>query len=269
MAILAVPDSISNKHLFGPKVLIQWEIILDQKPKPKILIVEDEPASLNLLASYFETEGYDTHKAASGEAAETILSNHKIDVVLLDVNLPGMDGFTLLKEIKTNSSPGVIFVTSKKDDIDRIVGLELGADDYVTKPYNPRELLVRVRNLISRLGAQRPSEAPRVVAFGDMQLHMGRRVIKYADGSQSQLTDGEFKLLRALIERAGQVLSRDMIMNEMDGRDWFPNDRTIDVLIARVRKKLGDSRESSNFINTAHGAGYIFVGDVTTVEEQE
>ena len=244
---------------------------MEPKSKASVLIVEDETASLNLLASYFDAEGYETFKASNGESAEEILAQESVDVVLLDVNLPGRDGFTLLREIKSESSPGVIFVTSKKDDVDRIVGLELGADDYVTKPYNPRELMVRVKNLINRLGSHRPSipvkETPKILGFGDMKLHMGRRVLHYADGSHCQLTDGEFKLLKALIERAGQVLSRDMIMNEMDGRDWFPNDRTIDVLIARVRKKLGDSRENANFINTAHGAGYIFVADVVAHSE--
>lgn len=245
-------------------------IAMPSNTRSTVLIVEDEPASLNLLASYFEAEGYQTLKAVSAEAAEAIIKNHHIDVMLLDVNLPGSDGFSLLKEVRSSSDMGVIFVTRKRDDIDRIVGLELGADDYVTKPYNPRELLVRVKNLINRLHSARANvqlgDHSKVLAFGEIQLHVGRRVLRASDGTKTQLTEGEFKLLKALLDRPGEVLSRDAIMNQMDGRDWFPTDRTIDVLIARVRKKLGDSRENARFINTAHGAGYIFVAEVEQID---
>ena len=236
--------------------------------KPAILIVEDEIASMNLLASYLENEGYHTYKAVDGNAATTLLREKRIELVLLDINLPGKDGLTLLREIRVDRTLGVILVTNKKDDIDRIVGLELGADDYVTKPYNPRELVVRVRNLINRLKAtsnrQRRSthSGRKYIKFSGWTLNTGRRILIDQRNQKVQLTEGEYKLLTALINRSGEVLSRDMLMNSMEGRDWFPNDRTIDVLIARLRKKLGDNREQPSFINTAHGAGYVFVADI-------
>lgn len=241
---------------------------MDGQTKVAVLIVEDEIASLNLLASYFENEGYLTYKASNGDAATRLLDQKKINVVLLDINLPGKDGLTLLREIRSESKLGVILVSSKRDDIDRIVGLELGADDYVTKPYNPRELLVRVKNLVNRMGSARPQSETNLttnqknVRFSGWTLNTGRRLLIDQHDEKSQLTEGEYRLLAALIDRAGEVLSRDALMNQIGGRDWFPNDRSIDVLVARVRKKLGDTRDETRIINTAHGAGYIFVAEI-------
>ncbi|MEM7360947.1 MAG: response regulator [Pseudomonadota bacterium] len=236
--------------------------------KPAVLIVEDEIASLNLLASYFENDGYQTYKATDSDSASSILQENNIDVALLDINLPGKDGLTLLREIRSQSDIGIILVTSKRDDIDRIVGLELGADDYVTKPYNPRELMVRVKNLVQRIRSTGSGSAKKRLSehkhlqFAEWQLNTGRRLLTSSENEQCQLTEGEYKLLTALIDHAGEVLSRDNLMNQIGGRDWFPNDRTIDVLIARLRKKLGDTRDEARIINTAHGTGYIFVAEV-------
>lgn len=237
---------------------------------PRILIVEDEVASLNLLASYFEGENYQVFKAVDSDAAEKILSRNTIDVILLDINLPGKDGLSLTREVRGKSDVGIILVTHKNDDIDRIVGLELGADDYVTKPYNTRELFARVKNLVQRVKAN-PLSGPsglknsESVQFGNWTLHMGRRLLTHDNGEHTQLTEGEFKLLSSLINHAGTVLSCDQIMNRMERREWFPTDRTIDVMIARIRKKLGDDREQPKYINTAHGTGYIFIAEVTAV----
>jgi DNA-binding response OmpR family regulator len=236
--------------------------------QPAILIVEDETASLNLLASYFEAENYTVYKAADSDAAEAILSAKVVDVVLLDIKIPGKDGLALTREIRSNSNTGIILVTQRKDDIDKIVGLEMGADDYVTKPYNPRELLVRVKNLLIRLKSASTLDTAVIkdskeVKFGDWTMQLGRRQLVSDDGQTEQLTEGEFKLLSTLIRNAGSVLNRDQIMNRMDRRDWFPTDRTIDVLIARVRKKLGDDRTHPKYIDTARGTGYIFVAEVT------
>lgn len=240
-----------------------------KEDKPRILIVEDEVASLNLLASYFEGENYVVHKAKDGDVAEKILAKNTIDVVLLDIKLPGKDGLALTREIRSKSSVGIILVTHKSDDIDRIVGLELGADDYVTKPYNTRELFARVKNLLQRVKANPMTGASglnksQTITFGDWTLHMGRRLLTLEDGSSIKLTEGEFKLLTTLIDHAGTVLSRDQIMSSMQRREWFPTDRTIDVMITRIRKKLGDSRDDPKYINTAHGTGYIFVAEVTS-----
>ncbi len=240
---------------------------MPDKQTPRILIVEDEVASLNLLASYFEKENYVVHKAGCGDEAEKLLKRHTVDVILLDINLPGKDGLALTREIRAQSDVGIVLVTHKDDDIDRIVGLELGADDYVTKPYNIRELFARVKNLLSRVKAN-PLAGPaglktaKAVSFDHWTLHIGRRHLCSPD-EQIQLTEGEFKLLYTLINHAGTVLSRDQIMNRMERREWFPTDRTIDVMIARIRKKLGDDREQPKYINTAHGTGYVFIAEVT------
>lgn len=244
-----------------------------------ILIVEDEVASLELLGTYFSNEPFLVFKAASCAEARDILQKETISVVLLDINLPDGDGLELTKEIRKKSDLGIILVTQKKSDIDRILGLELGADDYVTKPYNIRELLVRVKNLVHRLQPRSTSSeegsvnsnqamllstpAP-LLAFGEWRLDQGRRRLVRDDETITQLTEGEFKLLLALVQNAGQVLDRDQIMNRIDRKDWNPLDRTIDVLIARLRRKLGDSRVNPRYINTAHGTGYVFIEMVTS-----
>jgi len=240
---------------------------MTDKQTPRILIVEDEVASLNLLASYFEKENYVVYKASNGDDVGKLLNQHTVDVILLDINLPGKDGLALTREIRAKSDVGIVLVTHKDDDIDRIVGLELGADDYVTKPYNIRELFARVKNLLSRVKAN-PLAGPsglktaKAIQFDRWVLHVGRRQLESSD-EQIQLTEGEFKLLYTLINHAGTVLSRDQIMNRMERREWFPTDRTIDVMIARIRKKLGDDRDKPKYINTAHGTGYIFIAEVT------
>lgn len=241
---------------------------MDASQKHSVLIVEDEIASLNLLASYFETEDYLVYKARNSSEAESHITEKSIDVILMDIKIPGKDGLALTREIRNKSDVGIILVTQKKDDIDKIVGLELGADDYVTKPYNPRELLVRVKNLIHR-SRLRPTtrqtslDGSKYVIFQPWTLHLGRRLLQKEGQSDIQLTEGEFKLLTTLIQNSGIVLSRDQIMNHMERRDWFPTDRTIDVLIARIRKKLEDDRLNPLYINTAHGTGYVFVAEVS------
>lgn len=240
---------------------------MESNKKNSVLIVEDEIASLNLLASYFETEDYLVYKARNSHEAESHIREKSIDVILMDIKIPGKDGLALTREIRNSSDVGIILVTQKKDDIDKILGLELGADDYVTKPYNPRELLVRVKNLIQRTRV-RPSKKRhslqdyKYAIFPPWTLHLGRRLLQKNGQADIQLTEGEYKLLTTLIQSPGVVLSRDQIMNHMERRDSFPTDRTIDVLIARIRKKLEDDRLNPQYINTAHGTGYVFVSEV-------
>jgi len=240
---------------------------MEAKNQSAVLIVEDEPASLNLLASYFTAENYIVYKASSSHQAEKLFSEKVIDIILMDIKIPGRTGLELTREFRSRSGVGIILVTQKNDDIDKIVGLELGADDYVTKPYNPRELTVRVRNLLERVKYRsNPGNSNfgdvKTAQFGDWTLFTGKRVLRNKAGDQARLTEGEFQLISTLIQHAGTVLNRDQIMNHMKHRDWFPTDRTIDVMIARIRKKLGDDRTNPKYINTAHGTGYIFVADV-------
>jgi len=211
--------------------------------QPHILIVEDDFASRALLVSYFESEGYRVSETDHGESLVQRVLDETINLVL-----------------------GIILVTSKGDEIDRIVGLELGADDYVTKPFNPRELLVRAKNLLWRVTDQSsPAEkgnTSELIHFEGWTLDCSRRLLESPEEGSERLPEGEFKLFYALISSRGQVLSRDQLMDAIHDREWTPNDRSIDVLIGRLRRKLNDNPLEPHFILTAHGAGYMFAGEV-------
>jgi len=233
-----------------------------------ILIIEDDFASRSLLVSYFEKEGYRISEAEQADDLPGRVARDGVDLVLLDINLPGKDGLTLTRELRASSTAGIILVTSKGDEIDRIVGLELGADDYVTKPFNPRELLVRVKNLLWRVrgsgqSAGSTSRDSQCLHFEGWALDVNKRQLAGPDGQIERLPEGEFKLLQALIGHAGQVLSRDFLMDAIHDREWTPNDRSIDVLIGRLRRKLGDNPSNPQLILTAHGAGYVFAGSLS------
>ncbi len=231
-----------------------------------ILIVEDDLASRSLLVSYFQKEGYRVSESEQADDLVTRVAEQKIDLVLLDINLPGKDGLTLTRELRATSRVGIILVTSKIDEIDRIVGLELGADDYVTKPFNPRELLVRAKNLLWRV-KEHPAEQgvaqDRILLnFEGWTLDGNKRLLQGPGEESERLPEGEFRLLHALIKHSGQVLSRDQLMDVIHGREWTPNDRSVDVMVGRLRRKLGDNPSDPHFILTAHGAGYMFAGKV-------
>jgi DNA-binding response OmpR family regulator len=229
--------------------------------------VDDDPVTRSLLAGYLANEGYAVSEAGSVEAARTQLAGGEMDVVLLDIRLPGTDGLTLTRELRARSEVGIILITgSKKDDVDRIVGLELGADDYVIKPFNPREVVARTKNLLRRVAHAREigaaDESP--LTFEGWRLEPARRRLSSPDGDQVSLTDGEFRLLHALIRQAGQVLSRDRLMDLLRGREWVPSDRTVDVLIGRLRRKLGDDPNNPRFILAVRSVGYRFVASVAS-----
>jgi two-component system torCAD operon response regulator TorR len=231
-----------------------------------VMVVEDDPVSRALLVSYFEKEGY---RVSASEHADDLLQRierERIALVLLDIKLPGKDGLTLTRELRAVSRVGIILVTARDDDIDRIVGLELGADDYVTKPFNPRELLVRAKNLLWRVaqctGAEAREPDQGCFRFEGWTLNPHKRQLMSPDGRLERLPQGEFKLLMALLTHAGQVLSRDQLMDAIHDREWTPNDRSVDVLVGRVRRKLDDNPADPRLILTAHGAGYLFAGEL-------
>ena len=238
-----------------------------------ILVVEDQEVNRELLVSYFRAENYLVDEAQNGDEAEGMLSKNSYDVVLLDIILPGIDGLTLTRQFRAASDIGIILVTNKSDDIDRIVGLELGADDYITKPFNSRELLARTKNLIRRVRRIKSCQEDSAVSeslkkkirCGNWILHVGRRTIE-KDQAKRQLTEGEFCLLMVFIDNAGNVMTRDQLMNKMHGQDWYAIDRSIDVLVGRLRKKLDDNASSPEYISTAHGSGYIFIADISRLE---
>ncbi|WP_207063690.1 response regulator [Motiliproteus sp. SC1-56] len=227
-----------------------------------ILVVDDSEVTRNMLISYFEEEGYRILGAETAEEAEECLAREAIDLVLLDIRLPGKDGLTLTRELRTKSEIGIILVTGRQDEIDRIIGLECGADEYVTKPFNPREILARAKNLIRRVQKTRQqhpeSRTAAVQQIGEWSLDSHRRLLSDKAGDSIQLTEGEFQLLSVMMENGGQTMSRDQLMERLKNRSWNASDRTIDVLIGRLRKKLRDDPCSPRIIVTVHGAGYLF-----------
>ena len=234
---------------------------------PRVLIVDDDPLIRELLQAYLSQEGYEVHCAATAELAETFLASQTVDLVMLDIRLPGKDGLTLTRELRVRSEVGIILITGRNDEIDRIVGLECGADDYVIKPLNPRELVSRAKNLIRRV---RQAQSPQPVAavskpvkqFADWALDTDRRRLIDPAGSETLLTHGEYQLLSVFLRNSGHTLSRDQLMDQIRNREWVPNDRSIDVLVGRLRRKLHDDPAEPQLIITIHGAGYLFTASL-------
>ena len=226
-----------------------------------ILIVDDDQRICRLLERYLAQEGYAIHTAFSGKQMRSKLAELKVDLVLLDLRLPDEDGFTLVKELRGLPNLAVIMVTGRSDPFDKVLGLELGADDYVTKPFNERELLARVRSVLRRAHPDTPeSKAPRgrnLAHFSGWQLDLPAQELTSPEGTGVFLTTREFQLLAALVNHGQQVLSRDSILELLSGRDWTPIDRSIDVLVGKLRKKLGDDAHNPGLIKTVRGAGYI------------
>ena len=229
-----------------------------------LLIIEDEPITRSQLAAHFEKEGYKVTVREDAENAQKIVSAENIDICLVDINLPGKDGLTLTRELRAKSDVGIILVTRKDEQIDRIVGLESGADDYVTKPFDPRELLSRVKNLLWRVKAQeKQKEKGFKRSFEGWTLDLNKRELVTPQNDVQPLSAGEFHLLLALIENAGQVMTRDQLMNRIRNREWYPDDRYIDVLVGQVRRKFREFAPGTTFISTIHGTGYLFAPAVT------
>jgi len=233
----------------------------------KILIVDDDELTRQVLSSYFENEGYDVLCANTAEEAEILLTHGTVDIILLDIRMPGKDGLTLTRELRINSEVGIILVTGSQDEVDRLIGLECGADEYLTKPFNPREILARAKNLIRRvrlcrLAKEDDNDEYIIKAFDHWQLDIVRRQLIDEEKATVQLTEGEFQLLKCLMEHVGQIMSRDKILDQMRNREWVPIDRTVDVLIGRLRRKLGDDTANPRLILTVHGAGYLFTPKV-------
>ncbi len=229
----------------------------------KILVVDDDELTRQVLSSYFENEGYDVLCAATAEEAENLLTHGTVDLILLDIRMPGKDGLTLTRELRAKSETGIILVTGSQDEVDRLIGLECGADEYVTKPFNPREILARAKNLIRRVRLCQQAKLAdnsnnNLKAFDRWKLNPARRQLIDEQQTIVQLTEGEFQLLKSLMDHAGHIMSRDQILDQIRNREWVPTDRTVDVLIGRLRRKLGDNSAEPRLILTVHGVGYLF-----------
>jgi two-component system alkaline phosphatase synthesis response regulator PhoP len=220
----------------------------------KILVVDDEPSILKLVTAYLKPEGYEVYTAADGTAGLKAARAYKPELLILDIMLPGMDGIELLTRLRRESNAYVIMLTAKTEEIDKVVGLSVGADDYVTKPFSPRELTARVKAALRRLQTGAGSgSASDVLAFRRVRIDGGARQVT-VDEQPVVLTSIEFDLLKALAENRGRVLTREQLLQKVWGYDYFGDTRVVDVHLGHVRQKLGDD----SFIVTVRGVGYRF-----------
>ncbi len=242
---------------------------MDSENTPvKVLIVDDDRKLCSLLSDYLTPMGYEVTCVHTGPGGLESATTGSFAAVILDVMLPGMDGFEVLKGLRNTSDVPVLMLTARGDETDRVVGLEMGADDYLPKPFSTRELLARLRAVTRRFEkAAKPVEsgAEQVVAVGDLKLDPGSRIATL-DGGQINLTSIEFDLLYSLAKVAGRVLSRDQLLDEVAGREYDVFDRSIDVHISSLRRKLEDDPKNPSFIKTVRGAGYMLMRGAETKE---
>jgi two-component system OmpR family response regulator len=233
----------------------------------RVLIVDDDRAVRDMLVEYLTTHGYEVAQADGGAAMRAELERGVPDVVLLDIGLPGEDGLSLARYLRERYDLGIIMVTGAGEVVDRIVGLEMGADDYVAKPFDPRELRARLKSVMRRVQTRTAPAASGVPAGApEARIPVGRRLLDLRshqlferDGTAVPLTTMEFELLKAFAEHPNQVLSRDRLLTLTRNREWEPFDRSIDIRIARLRRKIEDDPENPKVIRTMRGAGYMFV----------
>ncbi len=231
-----------------------------------ILVVDDEPEVRTLLRRCFEMDGYRVVEAATGAELRQHMVSEAVDLVTLDLNLGGEDGLGLAREVRASKNVPIIMITAKDDPIDRVVGLELGADDYIIKPFHLREVLARVRAVLRRY--QTASQEltctgeTQKFAFDHFTLWIDRRELADIDGRTVPLTTAEFNMLQMFVTRPARVLSRDNIMDILKGHDWSPYDRSIDALVGRLRRKIEPDVNNPRLIKTVRGIGYVFAGDV-------
>ncbi len=226
-----------------------------------LLVVDDDPAICELIETYLSQEGYRVSTAGEGEAMRRFLEAEPVDLVILDLVMPGEDGFSLTRYLRAHSEVGIIILTGKGETVDRIVGLELGADDYLAKPFDLRELLARVRSVLRRAGTrarQESSGAGNRVCFAGWQLDLASRQLLSPEGREVALTTGEFELLAVFVNHPNRVLSRDQLLTLTRHREAVPFERSIDVQVGRLRHKIEADPEHPVLIKAVRAAGYIF-----------
>lgn len=233
-----------------------------QSHAPSILIVDDDEDIRSLLAEYLGQQGLHVLTAEDGAAMQQILDSNAIDLIVLDLTLPGTDGLALCRNLRAHSALPVIMLTARSSSLDRILGLEMGADDYLCKPFEPRELLARIRNVLRRSEAGGEIGDARQLQFAGWTLDLTARQLHRTDGVVVVLSSGEFRLLKALLERPNRVLSRDQLLSLTQGREAEPFDRSIDLHISRLRQKLGDDARTPQLIKTVRNEGYMLCATV-------
>ena len=231
---------------------------------PQILIVEDETVTRNTLKSIFEAEGYDVYQAVDGTQMHRILADQPIDLVIMDINLPGKNGLMLARELRENANTALMFLTGRDNEVDKILGLEIGADDYITKPFNPRELAIRARNLLQRTMTESVKTDTNVeyYRFNGWTLDINKRSLINPEGEEFKLPRSEFRAMLHFCENPGKIQTREDLLKKMTGRELKPQDRTVDVTIRRIRKHFEDHPDSPEIIATIHGEGYRFCGEL-------
>ena len=236
---------------------------------PQLLIVEDELVTRNSLKSIFEAEGYDVLEAVNGDEMHTALSDNVIDLVIMDINLPGKNGLLLARELREKGETALMFLTGRDNEVDKILGLEIGADDYITKPFNPRELTIRARNLLSRTMRtdEGDSDGLQVESyrFNGWSLDINSRSLVNPAGEPYRLPRSEFRALLHFCEHPGQIQTRADLLLKMTGRELKPHDRTVDVTIRRIRKHFESFPDTPEIIATIHGEGYRFCGTLEKI----
>ena len=232
---------------------------------PHILVVDDDPEIRDLLARFLERHRLRVTAVRDGREARRAWTNGHYHLVVLDLMLPGESGLDLARWMRTQSNVPIVMLTAMGEETDRIIGLELGADDYMPKPFNPRELLARIRAVLRRAGdtaEQRADPTARALIFAGWSLEPARRRLLNPDGAEVALTGGEYDLLLALVERPNRVLTRDMLLDLLRGRQAGPFDRAIDVAVSRLRRNLEDDGRNAQLIKTVRGGGYVLAATV-------
>ena len=227
----------------------------------RILVVDDDASVRQMLVEYLTAHGYEVAQASSGAAMRAELARAAPAVVLLDIGLPGEDGLTLARYLRERHDVGIIMVTGAGDVVDRVAGLEVGADDYIAKPFDPRELRARIKSVLRRLErkTEKKSTSERLIGIGRCLLNLKSRTLTDAKGREIPITAMEFDLLKALIEHPNQVLTRDRLLTLTRNREWEPYDRSIDIRITRLRRKVEEDPAHPRTIRTVRGAGYMFI----------
>ncbi len=227
----------------------------------KILIVDDDVEICQLLCQYLDKQGFSVAAVNDGIALDAYLNDSEVDLVILDLMLPGENGLSILKRMQKQSNIPIIMLSVSAEDVDRIIGLEIGADDYLTKPFNPRELLARIRSVLRRQGDRKNNsdvEHPHIFAFGSYKFNSTIQVL-HQNNKQVTLTSGELSLLKIFVENPNLVLTRDTLLEKLKGYDCAPFDRSIDVRIMRLRQKIEIDTTKPKYIQTVWGQGYKFV----------
>ena len=229
----------------------------------RLLVVDDDPALRTLLGDYLGENGYEVVAVGDGRSMRAAMDDECFDLVILDLMLPGEDGLSLCRSLRGHSNVPILMLTARGDELDRIIGLEMGADDYLAKPFNPRELLARIKSVARRTEDNASSGVrPQRLRFAGWTLDLATHHLMDAEGVVNPLPQGEFRLLQALVEHPQRVQSRDYLTEVLASREALPYDRTIDVMIGRLRRRLGDDAREPVLIKTVRNEGYMFAGTV-------